>query len=270
MTRALSRCAAGFLALAGVTVLAGCGPAIATSATTGRTVLTVFAAASLADALGAAAEPYRSATTTSYVLSTESSTTLRTQIEQGATADVFLAADTANPDALAAAGLVDGAVVPFAGARLAIVVPSANPAGIASPFDLAQPGLKVVAAGAEVPISRYASALLENLAALPGARTDFLAGYATNVVSREDNVRAALAKVELGEADAAIVYASDATASSAVRTIAIPAEANVVATYAAAVPTTAAAPTAGHAFIEWLAGPDGQAILARFGFEPAP
>jgi len=269
LTRAPSWPAAGILALTAVAVLAACGSAIAPSGTMGRTVLTVFAAASLADAL-AATESYRSATDTTIVLSTDSSTTLRTQIEQGAAADAFLAADTANPDTLAAAGLVDGDVVPFAGTLLAIVVPSANPAGIASPFDLARPGIKVVAAGARVPISSYAMTLLENLATLPGAPAGFVAGYAANVVSHEDNVRAALAKVELGEADAAIVYASDAAASSAVRTIAISAQANVVATYAAVVPTTAVAPAAGHAFIKWLAGPDGQAALARFGFEPAP
>ena len=270
MTRTATRPRARILALAALAVLAGCGRAIPTAVATGPTVLIVFAAASLGDVLEAAADPYRSASGRTYVVSTDSSTTLRTQIEQGARADVFLAADTANPDALAAAGLVDGDVVPFAATRLAIVVPVANVAGITTPFDLARPGLKVVAAGAEVPISTYAAALLEHLAALPGAPAGFEVAYAANVVSREDNVRAALAKVELGEADAAIVYASDAATSSRVRTIEIPAEANVVATYAAAVPSASGAPAAGHAFVEWLAGPDGQAILARFGFEPVP
>lgn len=270
MIRAAPGLRARVLALAVLILLAGCGPAITTAVTTGTETLTVFAAASLRDALGAATDPYRVASGRTYVLSTDSSTTLRTQIEQGAHADAFLAADTANPEALAASGLVDGDIVPFAGNRLAIVVPIDNPARVATPFDLARPGLKVVAAGAQVPITTYAATLLEALAALPGAPADLVSAYAANVVSREDNVRSALAKVELGEADAAIVYASDAAASEAVKTIDIPTEANVVATYAGAVPTTAEAPAAGHAFLEWLAGPDGQAILVRFGFVPVP
>jgi molybdate transport system substrate-binding protein len=87
-------------------------------------------------------------------------------------------------------------------------------------------------------------------------------------VSREDNVRAALAKVELGEADAAFVYATDAVASDAVDTIAIPAEANVEATYGAVVVGATRHPAEAAALVEWLAGDRGAAVLARFGFEP--
>jgi len=249
------------------TVLAGCAGSVEPSPGPG---LTIFAAASLRDAVGAVAEEYRLRGGVSYLLSTDASSTLRTQIEQGARADVFLSADTKHPEALVAAGLVDGRSVPFARVRLAIVVPTDNPAGIASPFDLGWPGLKIVAAGESVPITGYATTLLGNLAALPGAPPDLEAAYEANVVSREDNVRAALAKVELGEADAAIVYASDAVASSAVRTIEIPAEATVVATYAGVVPTTANDRRGGHGFLDFLAVADGQAILRRFGFESPP
>lgn len=247
-------------------LLATCGG----SASPAPASITVFGAASLADALEAAGAAYRQTTGTTVVIATDSSAALRTQIEQGARADVFLSADTLNPEALAAGGLVDGEVVAFAGNSLAIVTPAANPAGLASAFDLGRPTLKVVAAGEAVPISGYAAILLDNLAALPGAPPDLVSAYAANVVSREDNVAAVLAKVVLGEADAGIVYASDAHGASTVATIAIPAAANVSATYAGIVSRAATDRAAGHAFLDWIAGPDGAAILATFGFVAAP
>ena len=111
------------------------------------------------------------------------------------------------------AGLAAGEPIPFAGNRLALVVPAGNPAGITSPFDLARPGVRLVGAGTTVPITKYAAQMVGMLAGLPGAPHDFAAAVEANVVSREDNVRAVLAKVELGEGDAAIVYATDATAA---------------------------------------------------------
>jgi len=249
-------------------LLGGCAPVDGSAAPPARTV-TVLAAASLGDALAAMATAYEAATGTAIVLSTESSTALRTQIEQGARADVFLSADTANPEALVEAGLTDGEAVAFAGNRLAVVVPAANPARIVTPYDLARPGVKVIAAGASVPISKYAATLIERLGALPDAPAGFAAAYAANVVSREDNVKAVLAKVALDEGDAGIVYASDAAGSTAIRTITIPRAAEVTATYAGVVPTTATDRSAGHAFLAWLTGPAGQEILAAFGFAPA-
>lgn len=201
--------------------------------------------------------------------STDSSTALRVQIEQGAEVDVFLSADAVNPDALLAGRLVDGGVVPFARNGLAIIVPKANPSGVVSPLDLGRPGLKIVAAGDGVPISAYAEALIHNLAKDSPDPTAFVAAYTANVVTREDNVRAVLAKIALGEGDAAIVYATDARTSSMVLAIPIPAGSNVLATYAGVVPMTARQPTLGHAFLDWMAGPAGQAILARFGFSSA-
>ncbi|MCI0582406.1 MAG: molybdate ABC transporter substrate-binding protein [Chloroflexi bacterium] len=247
-------------------VLADCGLAATTPAPT----LLVFAAASLRDAIDAEADAYQRATGVPVIFSTDSSAALRAQIEQGAEVDVFLSADTRNPEALAAAGLIDGEVVAFAGNRLAIVVPGGNPAGIASPFDLGRPGVRVIAAGDSVPISGYAATLLDALAGLPGAPAGLADGYAANVVSHEDSVSAVLSKIELGEGDAAIVYATDAAASARVIALEIPAEADVVATYAGVVPDTAGWPEGGHAFLDWMVAPDGQAILARFGFLAPP
>lgn len=258
---------AGRVVFAGVLMvvaIAACG--LAKGPAGSPTVLSVFAAASLQDVAADAATAYRQVAGIDVQVSTDSSTALRVQIEQGAEADLFLSADTRNPDALAAGGLVNGRVVAFARNGLAIITPSDDPAGIGSAADLARPGVKIVAAGDEVPISVYATKLIAQLAADPAFGTAFAAAYAANVVSREDNVKAVIAKIELGEGDAAIVYASDAAASTAVRVIPLPPGIEVLATYAGAVPTTARHPAEGRALLDWLAGPAGQEILARFGF----
>jgi molybdate transport system substrate-binding protein len=181
---------------------------------------------------------------------------------------VFLSADVTNPQALAGASLVDGTPVDFAGNLLTVVVPTANPAGIATPADLARTGVKIIAAGKDVPITRYATQAIGLLAKAPGFPQDFAASYAANIVSREDNVKALIAKIELGEGDAGIVYVTDAKASTRVTTVPIPAEGNVPATYAGVVLRASAHAAAAHAFLDWVAGTDGQKILATFGFLP--
>jgi molybdate transport system substrate-binding protein len=147
-------------------------------------------------------------------------------------------------------------------------VPAGNPGRIQSPADLARPGVKIIAAGDNVPIRRYATQLVANLAKVAGYPADFASAYAANVVSKEDNVTSVLAKVELGEGDAGIVYATDARASSRVTAIPIPASANVTATYGGVVLKASANQVAATAFLTWLASPDGHAILATFGFRP--
>ena len=204
------------------------------------------------------------------VISTDSSATLRTQIEQGAPADVFLAADTKNPQALADTGFTAGGLVTFARNELAVIVPEGNPAGLASPADLAGAGVRIIAASDEAPVTAYATQLVANLARIPGYPAGFEAAYAANVASKEDNVKAVVAKVELGEGDAGIVYVTDVAASGKVVRLAVPSGANVPATYAGVV--VRASPHTGAAadFLAWLAGTDGQAILAGFGFLSAP
>lgn len=231
--------------------------------------LTVFAAASLAGVLEDVKVAYEAEYPgTTLTSSSDSSAALETQIEQGAPADIFLSADTANPKKLVDGGFSAGEAVVFATNRLTVVVPSDNPAGVASPADLAKSGLKIIAAGDEVPITRYARQLVANLAKEPGYPEGFEAAYDANVVSREDNVKAVIAKVEIGEGDAAIVYATDAKASTDVRAIDVPDSANVTAKYAAVVVGASADPEAGRTFLAWLTGPDGQAILSKFGFLP--
>lgn len=255
------------------TLVAACSTASSANSSSGpgpeSIELTVYAAASLKGALEAVRTAYEAAVPgTTILLATDSSSTLRTQIEQGAPADLFLSADVQNPAALVDAGLTDGGAVDFAGNAVVVIVPTANPAGIETPADLAAPGIKVIAAGAEVPITTYAQQAVTALAREPGYPADFATRYAANIVSREDNAKAVIAKIELGEGDAAIVYATDALASAKVGTIRIPPTANVPVAYAGVVVKASAHPAAGHQFLAWLVGPGGQAVLTRFGFLP--
>lgn len=263
---------AGILLVAAA-LLGGCAGASAASdpPAADRVELTVFGAASLKSALEAAKTAYEAQNLgTALTISTDSSAALATQIEQGAPADVFLSADTTNPMKLVDGGIADGDAVDFAGNALTIIVPTDNPAGIASPADLARPGVRVIAAGEEVPITRYATELVENLASEPGYPADYAEAYAANIVTREDNVKAVVAKIELGEGDAGVVYVTDAAASDAVSVVDVPPSADVPATYAGVVVRASRHPDAARSFLAWLAGPDGQAILADFGFVPPP
>jgi molybdate transport system substrate-binding protein len=233
--------------------------------------LTIFAAASLSGVLDKAKAAYEASNPgTTLTISMDSSSALETQIEQGAPADIFLAADTTNPKKLVDGGLAAGEAVAFAGNKLTIVVPTDDPGGIATPADLAKQGVKVVAAGDEVPITKYAKQLVENLAKQSGYPADFEAAYTANVVSKEDNVKAVIAKIELGEGDAGIVYVTDAKASTKVKTVDVPDDANVPATYAGVVVKASGHAEAAQNFLGWLASPDGQAVFGTFGFLPPP
>lgn len=251
-------------------LVAACQPTASpsTPAASAETVeLTIFGAASLQDALAEMETAYEAAVPgTTLVTATDSSAALRTQIEEGAPADVFLAADTANPEALFDAGLTAGRPNAFIGNTLALVVPADNPAEIRSPADLAMPGVGIIAAGPEVPITAYAAEVVANLAALSDYPTSFADAYAANVVSEEDNVRGVLTKVELREGDAGFVYLTDALASSEVISIPIPEEANTIATYEGCVIQASPHVEEAQAFLAWVENGEGGAILADFGF----
>ena len=248
----------------------GVSPTSAPSSAAGGD-LTIFAAASLKNMLAEAETAYEAANPgTDLTISTDSSAALETQIEQGAPADVFLSADTTNPQKLVDGGFASGEAIPFAGNELIVIVPTDNPAGIQSPADLAKDGLRVIAAGDEVPITKYATELVQNLAQQPDAAAGFAAAYAANVASKEDNVSAIVSKIELGEGDAGIVYVTDAAASDEVMPIDVPDAANVPATYAGVVVGESPNHDAAVAFLDWLTGPDGQEVLSSFGFLPPP
>jgi molybdate transport system substrate-binding protein len=231
--------------------------------------LTIFAAASLSGVLARVKDAYEAANPgTTLTVSTDSSAALETKIEQGAPADVFLAADTASPKKLVDAGLSAGDAVVFAGNTLTIVVPTDNPGSVSEPADLGKPALKVVAAGDEVPITKYAKQLIANIAKQPEAPAGFEAAYAANIVSKEDNVKAVIGKIELGEGDAGIVYVTDAKASTKIATVDIPDAVNVTASAAGVVVGGSPHQGSARTFLGWLAGADGQAILASLGFLP--
>lgn len=230
----------------------------------GRVV--VLAAASLREAFAAIAGDFERAhpgveVATSFAGSQE----LRTQLEQGARADVIAAADARQLEPLRSAGLVAEGVV-FARNELVIVVPP-GPSRVRDLASLAAAERLVLGSPAS-PIGAYTVKVLERAAAQlqPG----YLAAVEAKVVSRELNVRQVLAKVELGEADAAIVYRSDATAAGArLRQLEIPPTLNVQARYPIAVLSQAPHPRLAAEFVALVRGPVGQAELTRAGFLPA-
>ena len=231
--------------------------------------VTVFAAASLTDAFEDIAAAWSSADPGSDItLSTDASSALRAQIEEGAAVDVFASADERNAQALVDGCLAPGPITPFAHNELVVVVPKGNPAAIETPADLAKADVRVVAALPDVPITQYTTQVVANLAALDGYADGFAEAVTANTVSEEENVRAVLTKIELGEGDAALVYATDALSSDGVEVVPIPDEANVLATYAAVTVGASSQPAEAVAFLEFLIGPEAQAILAAHGFVP--
>ena len=187
-------------ALAAAALLVGCGG--------GERNLTVFAAASLRDVFREAAAAFEAQQVDVNIrLNFGGSQRLRVQIEQGARVDVFAAADRTEMAKAEEAGLIGAEPVPFAANVLVLVVPASNPAGITSLADLAERRVRLVVAGPDVPAGRLTLAELERL----GLAEAVLA----SVVSEEDNVRAVLTKVAVGEADAGFVYSTDAASAGA-------------------------------------------------------
>ena len=233
---------------------AGCGTQA--GAAPPKTV-TVFAAASLTQAF-TSMEPSFERANPGYRLQFNfaGTPTLLTQLEQGAHADVFASADQANMARATAAQLVDGASRVFALNRLEIAVAPGNPKHIATLADLARSGVTLVLAAPTVPAGKYAAQALAR------------AGVAVEPKSLELDVESTLAKVELGQADAAIVYTTDVQAAGArVSGVPIPATWNVVATYPVAQVAHAPDARGAKAFIGYLLGPSGRLVLGRFGFE---
>lgn len=221
-----------------------------------RSRLLVFAAASTADAIEQVARRFEGDRPDVDVrLSLAGSQQLASQILQGAPADVLVSANPAQMQRVVDAGLVASRPRPVAANTMTIAVAPGNPRGIAGLRDLADDALTLVLAAEEVPAGAYARRVLRR------------AGVSVRPDSTEPDVRRALTKVALGEADAAVVYTSDVVAAGAsVGEVAIPDAANVRARYPAAVLRGAGDPSAARAFVGLLSAPAGRRILARHGF----
>lgn len=231
--------------------------------------LTVFAASSLTEVFAEVATVFeRRHPGTEVLLSFDGSSTLATQITQGAPADVFASADEEQMQRVVDAGLTAGAPQYFAGNRLVVITTEASP--ITDLKQLAEPGILLVLASPEVPVGNYAREALARMDGTYGA--DFSERVLANLVSEEANVRQVALKVELGEADAAIVYATDAAVAEGVRTIPIPDDLNVPGSYVMATLPDSSQPDSpqaklARAFVELVLSDEGQAIFTERGFQ---
>ena len=219
---------------------------------TSKAQLTVYAAASLTDVFPKIDSSQR--------YSFGGSNTLAAQITQGAPADVFASANMTLPQQLFANGTCSKPVV-FTRNTLVVVVPTSNPAGIKSVYDLTKSGVKLVVAGAAVPVGGYTLQILRNM--------NLSTGVLKNVVSRETDVREVLSKVALGEADAGFVYSTDAkTVPGRVTVIKVPAWAQPKVQYGACIVQRSPNKADAQAFINKLIAKAGQSKLITAGFLP--
>ncbi len=249
----------------------GAGPSVSSAAAqpdpfSGE--ITVFAAASLTDAFNQmkgqieAAHPGAKLT-----MNFAGTPTLRTQMAQGAKADVFASADSANMTGAQQDGTIDGAPTIFAHNKLVAVVPAGS-AAVTQLQDLGKPGIKVVLEQQTVPAGAYARQALEKMSSDGAFGPDFNRRVLANVVSQEPDVKAVLSRIQLNEADAGILYVSDVSAPAVkdhVKTLTIPDQFNILADYPMAAVKGAANPTGGRAFIDYVLSPAGQAILRQNG-----
>jgi len=250
-------------------VLAACGSSPSTGASPQSVKLNVFAAASLQAAftdIGKAFSQAHSNVTVTFNFA--GSDALATQINQGAPADVFASANTTQMNNVVTPCNIDGsAVKTFAHNRLVVIYPTANPANIQSLQDLGKSGVKVVLAANTVPVGQYVLQFLGLAAADPSFGASYKTNVLKNVVSYETDVKSVLSKVALGEADAGIVYTTDAaTETGKVGTIAIPDNLNVIALYPIAAVKASKQATTAQEFVDYVLSSDGQATLAKYGF----
>ncbi len=232
--------------------------------------IVVFAASSLTDVFQDMATAFQQANPNAKVtFNIGASTQLATQLAQGASADVFASADQTQMDNARKSNAVVGQDRVFARNRLVVITPRDNPKQIVAVKDLAKDGVKFVTAQTGVPIGQYTAQMLDKASADPTYGSDFKSRVEANTVSKEDNVRQVVSKVRLGEADAAVVYSTDATpqARDQLQLIQVPDPLQTLATYPIAV-AKGGNSAGGEAFVSYVLGTEGQATLARWGFLP--
>ena len=262
------------LAAGGLTVLTACGSggsssgtssAATNSATTSATpaaggTLTVFAAASLKNTfteLGQTFEQQNPGSTVTFNFA--GSSDLVTQLTSGAPADVFASADQNNMTKAVSGSVIAGTPVNFASNILTIVTPPGNPKGVTGFADLANPDLQVVVCAPQVPCGTATQKVEQNT------------GVTLTPVSEESSVTDVLNKVQTGQADAGLVYVTDAAgAGDKVTEVTFTEAAAVVNVYPIATVKDGPQPELASKFVDLVTGPDGQQILKDAGFEPAP
>ncbi|OMC38343.1 molybdate ABC transporter substrate-binding protein [Mycobacterium sp. GA-1841] len=246
--------AIAFSAVSATALIGGCGSTEDGSSSEGG--ITVFAAASLKSAFTEIAQQFETDNPgTSVQFSFAGSSDLVTQLTQGADADVFASADTRNMDKAAAAGLLEGAPVNFATNTLTIVVAPGNPKGIKTFADLGRPGLNVVVCAPPVPCGGATD------------KAEKATGVMLSPVSEENSVTDVLGKVTSGQADAGLVYVTDAAdAGDKVTAVAFPEAAQAVNTYPIAVLKQSEQSEQARRFVEAVTGEAGQKVLGQAGF----
>lgn len=255
MRRVRAAAAAGVLAL--TVLLTGCsGTADSGTESDSGATITVFAAASLKSTFTELGRLFEAEhPDTRVVFDFAGSSDLFTRIDQGAPADVFASADTANMTKAVQAGLTASDPVNFATNTLTIVVPPGNPGGVTSFADLARPGLDVVVCAPQVPCGNATQ------------RIEDLTGVRLSPVSEESSVTDVLGKVVTGQADAGLVYVTDAAgAGDKVESVPFPESARIVNTYPIAVLQKSGDPYAAGEFAAFVIGPDGRNVLSAAGF----
>ncbi|MBI5963332.1 MAG: molybdate ABC transporter substrate-binding protein [Chloroflexi bacterium] len=243
-------------------------PTLAPKAVTEPRTLTVFAASSLTGAFTEIRAAFETANPgVNVTLNFAGSQALRTQIEEGAPADVFASASEKEMDTLVVGNFVAQDVPQFfLTNKLVVILPASNPAALEKLEDLSETGIKLVLAAEEVPVGKYARQALELMNGSFGS--DFKGKVLANVVSNEDNVKQVVAKIQLGEADAAIVYFSDLMAAPDLNTIEIPMDLNIIANYPIAPLTNSANADLAAQFTAYVLSTEGQDILYKWGFTP--
>ncbi|MFY9193846.1 MAG: molybdate ABC transporter substrate-binding protein [Methanoculleus sp.] len=254
-------------------MVAGC---TTTGETPGETTtLTVFTAASLTGAftdIGKAFEAENEGVKVDFVF--DGSQALRTQIEHGAVADIFVSANMKHMNALRDGGFMDDdTVTPFLENSLALVTPADNPAGITGLADLANPGVKLVIGTKDVPFGDYTRQMLDNMAADPEYGEDYRDAVMENVISEETAVTSVMPKLMLGEADVSIVYVSDISKDDRdkLKRFDIPSEyITERPIYPLGILAESPHKAEAESFIAFVRGPDGSATLTDYGFDPIP
>jgi molybdate transport system substrate-binding protein len=252
--------------IATVMAAAGCGGSDPSGGGSGSSTpsggtLNVFAAASLTEAFTQLAKTYQSDHPGWTVrLNFAGSDQLAAQIEQGVPADVYAAASPKYPEELQGKSLL-GDTTNFATNSLILIVPPDNPAHVTSVDDLKK-GAQLVVGDPAVPVGAYTETVLENLG---------ISDAGLNIVSKEQDVKSVLSKVELGEADAGFVYVTDAlSAGDKVKQLQLPAAAEATAVYPIGIVSSSKQTQAAQQWIDLVTGPEGQKVLQDLAFGPPP